>query len=117
MGNLNSPPVHSQLLCHILKRLSHALLVNHLLKAPGITLIGRNAIKRFSEHFMALRTSESTNIKGQIDYTAKAHHVPNTAMLGLVNIFAHIPAPGTDALIKTNATMEYGFLPGLINVI
>jgi hypothetical protein len=101
----------------MLKCLFHALLVDHLLKAPGVTLIGRNAIQRFSEYLMAIGTSESTNIKGQIDYTAKAHHVPNTATLGLVDISAHIPASGTDAVIKTNVTIEYGFLPGFINVI
>jgi hypothetical protein len=88
-----------------------------MFKPPGVTLIGRNAIKRFSEYLTALGTSESTKVKDQVDFTLKASQVPNTATLGLVNISAHIPAPGTDTVIKTNATMESGFLSRFINII
>jgi hypothetical protein len=66
---------------------------------------------------MALGTAESTKVKDQVDFTLKASQVPNTATLGLVNISTHIPASGTDTVIKTNATMESGFLPGFINIV
>jgi hypothetical protein len=101
----------------MLERLLQALLVHHLLEAPGASLIGGDAIQRFSEHLMTLGTSEPTDAKDQVDFALKASHVSNTASIILVDVSTHIPATRTNGTIKVNTAVESGFLLCLINVI
>jgi hypothetical protein len=99
----------------MLECLSQTLLVDHLLETPGASLIGGNTIQRLSEYLMALMTSKPTGAEDQVDFALKAPRIPNTAVIVLVNVFAHIPAARTDATVKVKTAVESGYSLAFIN--